>query len=164
MIRRPPRSTRTDTLFPYTTLFRSEAAMATIPPPPSVDPVLPPDTPSSAPSPLAFTDYRYYWVARFTAVMATIAMVVVIGYQLYDTARSDYGMTIREASFQLGLLGLVQFVPLAVLTPIAGWAADRFERRSVAIFSNLIDIDRSEDRRVGEGCDRTCGYRGAAET
>src|SRR3546814_11396203 len=28
MIRRPPRSTRTDTLFPYTTLFRSAAAVA----------------------------------------------------------------------------------------------------------------------------------------
>src|SRR3546814_4327466 len=28
MIRRPPRSTRTDTLFPYTTLFRSEEAAA----------------------------------------------------------------------------------------------------------------------------------------
>src|SRR3546814_6567637 len=28
MIRRPPRSTRTDTLFPYTTLFRSGAAGA----------------------------------------------------------------------------------------------------------------------------------------
>src|SRR3546814_12963652 len=27
MIRRPPRSTRTDTLFPYTTLFRSLAAI-----------------------------------------------------------------------------------------------------------------------------------------
>src|SRR3546814_7502605 len=27
MIRRPPRSTRTDTLFPYTTLFRSEHAL-----------------------------------------------------------------------------------------------------------------------------------------
>src|SRR3546814_1634364 len=26
MIRRPPRSTRTDTLFPYTTLFRSNSA------------------------------------------------------------------------------------------------------------------------------------------
>src|SRR3546814_9985089 len=26
MIRRPPRSTRTDTLFPYTTLFRSSSA------------------------------------------------------------------------------------------------------------------------------------------
>src|SRR3546814_12015457 len=34
MIRRPPRSTRTDTLFPYTTLFRSkywEAALPVIP-------------------------------------------------------------------------------------------------------------------------------------
>src|SRR3546814_18337215 len=32
MIRRPPRSTRTDTLFPYTTLFRSacQAAAATL--------------------------------------------------------------------------------------------------------------------------------------
>src|SRR3546814_2816084 len=28
MIRRPPRSTRTDTLFPYTTLFRSEVTAA----------------------------------------------------------------------------------------------------------------------------------------
>src|SRR3546814_11096536 len=27
MIRRPPRSTRTDTLFPYTTLFRSDVAL-----------------------------------------------------------------------------------------------------------------------------------------
>src|SRR3546814_1585901 len=27
MIRRPPRSTRTDTLFPYTTLFRSDDAL-----------------------------------------------------------------------------------------------------------------------------------------
>src|SRR3546814_7417239 len=29
MIRRPPRSTRTDTLFPYTTLFRSSGIMNT---------------------------------------------------------------------------------------------------------------------------------------
>src|SRR3546814_1112019 len=31
MIRRPPRSTRTDTLFPYTTLFRSLACSSTMP-------------------------------------------------------------------------------------------------------------------------------------
>src|SRR3546814_10394574 len=30
MIRRPPRSTRTDTLFPYTTLFRSRKAPETV--------------------------------------------------------------------------------------------------------------------------------------
>src|SRR3546814_2425244 len=31
-IRRPPRSTRTDTLFPYTTLFRSVATVVGVPP------------------------------------------------------------------------------------------------------------------------------------
>src|SRR3546814_3645967 len=31
MIRRPPRSTRTDTLFPYTTLFRSQAQAGELP-------------------------------------------------------------------------------------------------------------------------------------
>src|SRR3546814_3555815 len=31
MIRRPPRSTRTDTLFPYTTLFRSQGAVGAAP-------------------------------------------------------------------------------------------------------------------------------------
>src|SRR3546814_5781103 len=35
MIRRPPRSTRTDTLFPYTTLFRSYPAIARRPASPS---------------------------------------------------------------------------------------------------------------------------------
>src|SRR3546814_11383678 len=33
MIRRPPRSTRTDTLFPYTTLFRSAAGQPHLPQP-----------------------------------------------------------------------------------------------------------------------------------
>src|SRR3546814_7725896 len=33
MIRRPPRSTRTDTLFPYTTLFRSRRAASSWPRP-----------------------------------------------------------------------------------------------------------------------------------
>lgn len=113
--------------------------MATIPPPEGVEPVMP-EPVAKVPSPLSFPDYRYFWAARFTAVMATMAMVVVIGYQLYDTARTDYGMSIREASFQLGLLGLVQFVPLAILTPVAGWVADRFERRKVAIFANMIDL------------------------
>src|SRR3546814_9384739 len=31
MIRRPPRSTRTDTLFPYTTLFRSDRVVEDVP-------------------------------------------------------------------------------------------------------------------------------------
>ncbi len=78
-------------------------------------------------SPLQIGDYRRYWLARFMAVFATMSMVVLLGYQLYEVARDDYGMSVAEASFQLGLLGLAQFVPLFLLTPVAGLAADRFE-------------------------------------
>lgn len=95
---------------------------------------------SSTPHPLTILDFRLYWIARFAAVMATMAMVVIIGWQVYDVARSDYGMSPKEAAFQLGLLGLIQFVPLAALTPVAGWAADKWERRTVARFANSIDM------------------------
>ncbi|WP_426267639.1 MFS transporter [Sphingomonas sp. LHG3443-2] len=91
-------------------------------------------------SPLQIRDFRLYWCARFCAVLATMGMVVIIGYQVYDTARADYGMSIRDGALMLGLLGLVQFVPLALLTPVAGWTADRFERRTVARIANGVDL------------------------
>ena len=94
----------------------------------------------SFPEPLRIADFRLYWIARFAAVLATMGMVVIIGYQVYDVARTDYGMSIRDAAFMLGLLGLVQFVPIALLTPVAGWVADRFERRTVAGLANAIDM------------------------
>jgi MFS family permease len=94
----------------------------------------------SFPEPLRIPDFRLYWIARFSAVLATMGMVVIIGYQVYDVARADYGMSVKEAAFQLGLLGLAQFVPIALLTPVAGWAADRFERRTVARIANGVDM------------------------
>ncbi|MEZ5682480.1 MAG: MFS transporter [Erythrobacter sp.] len=90
-------------------------------------------------SPLAIPDFRRYWLARFLAVFATMSMVVLIGYQAYDIARADYGYSRTEGAFLLGLLGLAQFIPLFFLTPVAGWAADRFDRRTVAALANLTD-------------------------
>ncbi len=92
------------------------------------------------PEPMRIADFRLYWFARFCAVLATMGMVVIIGYQVYDVARSNYGMSIRQASLILGLLGAAQFVPLALLTPVAGWVADRYERRTVARIANTIDM------------------------
>jgi MFS family permease len=91
-------------------------------------------------SPLQIADYRLFWLARFSAASATVGMVVVIGWQVYDTARSDYGMSPAAAAFQLGLLGLLQFIPLFLLTPVAGWAADRFDRRHLAALANSVDL------------------------
>ena len=91
-------------------------------------------------SPLAIPDFRFYWISRFSGVLATTGMVVILAYQVYDVARADYGMSVRSASFQLGLVGLFQFVPLLLLTPVAGWVADRFERRLVARLATSIDL------------------------
>jgi MFS family permease len=91
-------------------------------------------------SPLQIPDYRRFWIARFLAVFSTLSMVVLIGYQTYDVARSNYGMSQPEAAFQLGLLGLAQFVPLFFLTPLAGLAADRFDRRYVGCASLAFDF------------------------
>ena len=99
-----------------------------------------PDLGDEPSSPLAIADYRRYWVARFMSVCASTGMVVVLGYQLYDIARSQYAMSIGEAAFQLGLFGLAQFLPLFLLTPLAGLAADRFDRRTVAALAMALDL------------------------
>ena len=91
-------------------------------------------------SPIANPAYRRYWLARFLTVMATSGMVVVIGYQLYDLARGRYHMSIAAAGLQLGLLGLVQFVPVVALSPLAGVVADRFDRRMVAGVGVMADF------------------------
>ncbi|MFP5328837.1 MAG: MFS transporter [Alphaproteobacteria bacterium] len=85
---------------------------------------------SLLPEPLRIPAFRAFWLARLMTTIAQMAMVIVIGWQVYDIARATMG--IREAAFQLGLIGLVQFVPLFVLTPVSGWVADRFDRRHVA--------------------------------
>ena len=48
--------------------------------------------------------------------------------------------TSARRRFQLGLIGLVQFVPLFVLTPISGWTADRLDRRHVARAVILLEL------------------------
>lgn len=89
--------------------------------------------------PLRYRDFRIYWFVRFAGVAATFSMVVVLGWQVYDVARSDYGMSRSAAAFQLGILGLVQFVPLFLLTPVSGLTADRYDRRTVAALAMGCD-------------------------
>ena len=67
-------------------------------------------------------------------------MMLIIGWQTYNIAR-DGGMGVAEASGQLALIGLLQFVPLFLLTPFSGWAADHFDRRNLGrltVFLQLI--------------------------
>jgi MFS family permease len=78
-------------------------------------------------------------MTRFGSWLASSGMVVIIGYQLYDLARRSYGMSIAQASFMLGVLGFVQFVPMFLMTPVAGVVADRFDRRYVGALAIGLD-------------------------
>src|SRR5205085_129787 len=79
-------------------------------------------------SPFRFRDYRAFWAARLASTIGNTMLVVVIGIHVYDIARQS-GMTIKEASFWLGMIGIAQFLPLFLLTLIAGYVADRLDRR-----------------------------------
>ena len=92
----------------------------------------------SIPEPLRIANFRAFWLARLATTIAQRARVIVIGGQVYDIARRT--MAVDEAAFQLGLIGLVQFVPLFALTPISGWVADRLDRRHVARAVILLEM------------------------
>ena len=88
--------------------------------------------------PLSIPHFRLYWTARLASTIAQMAMVIVIGWQVYDIARET--MSTRDAAFQLGMIGVVQFVPLFLLTLVTGWAADRVDRRLIASASIALEI------------------------
>ncbi|MFM6852698.1 MAG: MFS transporter [Sphingopyxis sp.] len=83
-----------------------------------------------APHPLRYGGFRAYLIGRFSMTLALNALMLIIGWQVYNLARET--LSIKQGAFVLGLVGLVQFVPLFLLTPITGWVADRFDRRLVA--------------------------------
>ena len=85
---------------------------------------------AAGPHPFAIRDFRFYWVARLSSTIGQMSMVIVIGWQVYDIARRT--MDLHHAALQLGLIGVVQFVPLFVLTLVTGWTADRIDRRWIA--------------------------------
>ena len=79
--------------------------------------------------PLRIPNFRAYWLSRFAGTIAISAQGIIIGWQVYGLARGELGYSIERAASLLGLIGLVQFVPLFLLTPVVGLAADTFDRR-----------------------------------
>jgi MFS family permease len=93
---------------------------------------------SLLPEPLKIPAFRDFWLARLTSTIGQMAMVIVIGWQVYDIARETMGL--KEAALRLGIIGLVQFIPLFLLTLVTGWAADRVDRRWIARASVALEF------------------------
>ena len=71
-----------------------------------------------------------YWAARFLATFAAQVVSVAVGWQVYDLTRDP---------FDLGLVGIVQFLPSLLLVLVTGAAADRFGRRLIMALSILLE-------------------------
>lgn len=87
-------------------------------------------TADPAPHPFTIPNYRYLWFSRLTSMVAMYALLLILGWQAYNLARESLG--ISASAGILGLLGLLQFVPLFLLTPLTGWVSDHLDRRWVA--------------------------------
>jgi MFS family permease len=81
---------------------------------------------------VAFThrSFALYWTSRLLAVFGTQILVVAVGWQIYDLTRDP---------LDLGIVGLVQFVPALLLVLVTGSVSDRFPRRVIMGVCMLIE-------------------------
>ena len=90
---------------------------------------------SSSPTPSAtrlFTHrpfLLYFWSRGFSEFAYQVGAVAV-GWQVYALSGS---------AFALGMVGLVQFLPTAVLVFVAGHASDRYDRNRVAQLCQIVE-------------------------
>ena len=66
--------------------------------------------------------FALFWLARVSAMIAHQMLGVAVGWQVY---------ALTGSALDLGLVGLVQFLPAFFLVLVAGHVADRFDRRRV---------------------------------
>lgn len=80
--------------------------------------------------PLHFPQFRFYLLVRLCGIVGITGLTILLAWQAYNIARLT--MEPAAAVARLGLIGLIQFVALFIVTPFSGLAADRFRRSRVA--------------------------------
>ena len=83
-------------------------------------------------------DFGLFWLAMLFVNIAVQIEAVTIGWQVYAVGRET--RTIEESAFLVGMVGLAQFVPLAVLSLFAGSTADRHSRRLIVAVALGVEI------------------------
>jgi MFS family permease len=79
---------------------------------------------------LAHRSFLFYLGARSFSEYSYQIATVAVGWQIYELTGS---------AFNLGMVGLVQFIPSALLVFAAGHAADRYDRKRVAQICQITD-------------------------
>jgi MFS family permease len=86
---------------------------------------------------LRHRDFGLFWSGMFLVNIAVQIEAVTIGWQIYGIGRAT--MSIGESAFLVGMVGLVQFVPLFFLTLWAGSLADRHSRRAIVMIALAVE-------------------------
>ncbi|MEO6298668.1 MAG: MFS transporter [Paracoccaceae bacterium] len=76
-------------------------------------------------------DFGLYFAGMTIVTFASQIEAVTIGWQVYQLGRATG--SIKEAALLVGMVGLVQFVPMFALTLFAGSLADRMSRRALVL-------------------------------
>ena len=94
---------------------------------------------SPAPSTNVFRhrSFSLFWASRFLMNVGVQVESVAIGWQVYAVARLTRG--VDQSAFLVGMVGLAQFVPMFLLTLVAGAMADRVDRRKMLLVCILIE-------------------------
>ncbi|HSY89433.1 MAG TPA: MFS transporter, partial [Verrucomicrobiae bacterium] len=76
-------------------------------------------------------DFSRYLTSSFLATVALAMQGVALGWQIYDLTGSP---------FQLGLVGLMEFLPAFCLALVTGQIADRFDRRLIMVVGLTAEL------------------------
>ncbi len=82
--------------------------------------------------------YALFLAGRFLGTLATGSQAVAIAWEVYELARRS--MSLEEAAFAVGMIGLAQFLPLVALTLVAGETIDRHDRRRILVLCYLAQF------------------------
>ena len=77
--------------------------------------------------------FRAFLIVRLCTILGATGMSLIIAWQAYNIARLT--MTPGQSAAQLGLIGLIQFCVVFMMTPLAGLAADNFRRTRIAMLT-----------------------------
>jgi MFS family permease len=91
---------------------------------------MPSPTTPPADSLLQHRAFVAFWLARIASSFGFQMLSVAVGWQIYS---------ITGRALDLGLIGLVQFVPSLLLALPAGHMADQFERRRIVLFGQIVE-------------------------
>jgi MFS family permease len=98
------------------------------------------DTVAAPRTAFSYRAFTMFWIGRIVSILSFQMLVVAVGWQLY---------ILTGSALDLGLIGIAQFVPMLLLTPLVGHVADRYDNRTILLICQLGEAAAAAILAVG---------------